>query len=62
MNKYYAVEFAPGRWSVISPRGNTLYTDDDGHGWPRVREWNSEDRVQAFVERCNDDLDKETHE
>lgn len=51
-HKYYAKEFAPGRWHVIGPFGIPVY-DSAPYGNDKPIVWTDEDKVLHFVEQCN---------
>jgi hypothetical protein len=62
MNKrYYAKEFSPGRWHVITPGGLPIY-DDEPYGKDKPLVFTDEDRVMTCVEECNAELDKASEE
>ena len=54
--RYYAKEYAPGRWHVICPDRLPLY-DNAPHGKDRPLIFRDEDAALACAERCNVDDD-----
>ena len=57
--RYYAKEFAPGRWHVIAPDGRPIYDDaPDGKDKPLV--FSDADLAVAAAKRLNEQEEAET--
>lgn len=57
MNRFYAKEFRPGRWHVISPDGIPVY-DNAPHGKDKPLVFTDEDRAIEFAKNANEEAEK----